>query len=83
MLGTASYFSAFTEELSALYKKNEYEQHMLFDAYSLGKLMHDVLEEGVPSFLPNLAGLIGYIMDRCNEADPAYRMTYQEMLFLL
>lgn len=50
---------------------------MLFDAYSLGQVMRDVLEEGIPRILPNLPGILGYIMDRCHEVDPADRMTYQ------
>jgi hypothetical protein len=77
VLGTASYFSAFSEKVSALYRKHDYEQHMLFDAYSLGKVMRDVLEEGVPRLLPNLQALVGYIMERCAEVDPADRLSYQ------
>jgi hypothetical protein len=82
VLGTASYFRAFNEAASDGYKKYEYEQHMLFDAFSLGRVMRDVLEEGVPRLLPNLHALVAYVMERCEEEDPADRLTYQEMLFL-
>jgi hypothetical protein len=36
------------------YRKNEYEQHLLFDAYSLGQVMRDVFDDGLPNLLPNL-----------------------------
>jgi hypothetical protein len=65
VLGTPSYFLAYSESMDSLYKKSEYEQHMLFDAYSLGKVMRDVFEEGLPHLLPNLEGLMNYMIERC------------------
>lgn len=44
--------------------------------------MRDVFEEGLPKLLPNLQGLTKYIIERCQEPDPADRLTYQEMLYL-
>jgi hypothetical protein len=38
---------------------------MLFDAYSLGKVMRDVFEDGLPNLLPNMEGLMKYIIERC------------------
>jgi hypothetical protein len=37
----------------------------------------------VPRLLPNLESLLVYMMQRCEEEDPADRLTYQEMLYLL
>lgn len=45
--------------------------------------MRDVFLEGLPRVLPNLEGLMEYMMMRCEEEDPADRLTYQELLFLL
>lgn len=36
------------------YRRAEYEQHALFDAFSLGKVMRDIFQEGLPNLLPNL-----------------------------
>lgn len=59
------------------YRRAEYEQHPLFDVFSLGRVMRDIFEDGLPHLLPNLEALISYIIERCEEVDPMDRLTFQ------
>lgn len=54
----------------------EYEQHLLFDVYSFGKIMRDIFADGLPHLLPNMEGLLNYMIERCEEENPNCRFTF-------
>ena len=83
LLGTPQYYRAYDEAVAFAYRRAEYEQHPLFDVFSLGKVLRDIFADGLPHLLPNLEALLNYVIERCEEADPLDRLTCQEILYLV